>query len=97
MSAAKHTPGPWVLADRNKKGFAARIISGDPNSGIVADAYGGGEMAQVDANAKLIAAAPELADAVEMLLKRIAGDCTREEADAAPDNARSALRKAGRL
>lgn len=67
MSAAKHTPGPWTLADRNKKGFAARIVSAEPNR-IVADVYGGGEMGVVDANAKLIIAAPDHASLLAALV-----------------------------
>jgi hypothetical protein len=58
MSEAKYTPGPWqwyhpIGAEHNKQRFVSR-----PGHLAHADVYG-------EANARLIAAAPELLEALE--------------------------------
>ena len=68
MSASEHTPGPWrhegygligcILEDRKEWACVARVLANDP------DAQAG----EVQANARLIAAAPELLLAVEAAL-----------------------------
>ena len=56
MKTTKHTPGPWVV------GNVGEVVAG----GItLADVYGDEE--QADADAYLIAAAPDLLEACEML------------------------------
>jgi hypothetical protein len=55
MSAAKHTPGPWETG--------GRIVVGDGM--VVADCGEGAE-----SNARLIAAAPELLDALSAIVAR---------------------------
>ena len=70
MNTAKHTPGPWIVRD-----FDGSIGTVETNSGIaVAQAQGIYPMTPQnhyirEANARLIAAAPELLEALE----RIAG------------------------
>lgn len=70
MTDAKHTPGPWFLSGSMTKyvearignGFLQEVASVGPT---VADAgYGDQQMA----NARLIAAAPELLEALQELL-----------------------------
>ena len=66
MSAGTHTPGPWrvgpvddtVVTDADGKEVAA--IDGDYNSPD--------EWPRMEANARLIAAAPELLDALKRLI-----------------------------
>lgn len=64
--SAQHTPGPWVL-----KQFGGPQISG-PNGYAVATMWGAlsvRELAGQDAaNARLIAAAPDLLEALEMMV-----------------------------
>ena len=71
MSETKHTPGPWVADDN--EGFSMwKIYSrmSPSGSGVqgsrVADVIG--DSAEADANAALIAAAPELLEALRLLL-----------------------------
>ena len=57
---SKHTPGPWSVGGPTEYAYQLRI---DPSIGVV---YGGGE--EVQANAHLIAAAPELLEALDYAL-----------------------------
>jgi hypothetical protein len=82
MSAPKHTPGPWVAIDDYEVSvdaesnigneIAAWWVVGNPDvgNGEVAAIlhFYGSEEAQADANARLIAAAPELLAAAKELL-----------------------------
>lgn len=73
-SKVKHTPGPWVvegLVESNGVG-AFRIVSPD-NTHAVADVY---EIEGREANARLIAAAPEMLEALinaRSLLETVGG------------------------
>jgi hypothetical protein len=67
-----HTPGPWTtehpfnlnLTDRSKRG----VYSGDKkNWSMIAEINGGGGL-PIEANARLIAAAPELLEACKSAL-----------------------------
>jgi ketosteroid isomerase-like protein len=66
MSA--HTPGPWTVADNNEVHCDAKTIAmvADLNWGQYRDAEDNGE-AEFEANARLIAAAPELLEALKAL------------------------------
>ena len=74
MTQDKHTPGPWVVAkDRNK---VRRIFAGDSGPQVATASIFANWMpversaeahAVADANARLIAAAPELLEALVML------------------------------
>lgn len=94
----KHTQGPWVTSAVNRNEVlacgtgAARVAKCldefDDNPG--GPKYGSGE---VEANASLIAAAPDLLDALTDLV----GGCGKEGdlfSSAAMDKARSAIEKA---
>ena len=73
----KHTPGPWVADDN--EGFSMwKIYSRMSPSGswvqgpCVAKVIG--DSAEADANARLIAAAPELLEALEKALDALGGN-----------------------
>jgi hypothetical protein len=59
--SAKHTPGPWTVDNCNAGAY--RFIKREGE--CVGYAYG--SSAQSEANAKLIAAAPEMAQALRMI------------------------------
>lgn len=65
---AKHTPGPWIYTNWGKDGDEANIRAKDGENtlhiGVVS-------FRNVDANARLIAAAPELLEALESILKTL--------------------------
>jgi hypothetical protein len=66
----KHTQGEWELSQKAGTNDLCRIK--DDRGGIIADAYWLGEgrgKDEAEANAKLIAAAPELLEALKNLLK----------------------------
>ena len=54
---SKHTPGPWSVGGPTEYAFQLSI---EPSIGVV---FGGGE--EVQANARLIAAAPEMLEALD--------------------------------
>jgi hypothetical protein len=71
MSKAKHTPGPWQI-------HGSHIYGPDPQRELVAQAHGTGEGAwsamagsRMCANRNLIAAAPELLEALMKLSDRV--------------------------
>ena len=67
MSQAKHTPGPWVATSK-------AIVSGRTNIMHRPKWWHEGLLeAEDNANARLIAAAPELLDALCTLLNRLDG------------------------
>ena len=87
MIQATHTPGPWTALDR---GYKSHVTDADMNWG--AEIIGPGHAA----NARLIAAAPELLAVLEQCLPII--DAHRRaalgEGDIAAMNARAAIAKA---
>jgi hypothetical protein len=76
MSAAKHTPGPWVIQDNAAAGIHIYSNGGAFGGGLhvarVSNSAGIGYAGQ-EANARLIASAPdmarELADALDLLVR----------------------------
>jgi len=65
----KYTPGPWVIV--GQPGYSAPIIRNDtrPSRDIAKILYdGGSEDKEVDANAKLIARAPDLLELAKWAL-----------------------------
>ena len=60
---AKHTPGPWYLLEKEMFGFSIRANT-PRGSEIIAETGG----FDSDANAHLIAAAPELLEALKMVI-----------------------------
>ena len=92
----KHTPGPWTLHELD----STRILGKD---GAVANAYAPSHLVtEADANARLIAAAPELLEALGALGVIGSGYCfcshdrDPDKADHQPEcrDARAALAKA---
>lgn len=81
--ATKHTPGPWE-AQPPRLGAAITIYAGDTpiattasnTSPLTMEMHRRGE---IKANARLIAAAPELLEALQMALVYIDGEGTPEQ------------------
>ena len=73
MNHSKHSPGPWIV-DRHADNEEL-VVRSDPDWGIVAncqtDSYSLSEqenlMAEIQANARLIAAAPEMLEALQWI------------------------------
>lgn len=69
--AASHTPGPWATYCENRpiRGSCVRAVHTIEGQSKypVANVYGAGP--ENNANARLIAAAPEMLDILEMLIK----------------------------
>jgi len=72
---SKHTPGPWSYRDVTAEGTKvyAKIVSGKTGVGF-AGAYKILPRAEADANARLIAAAPDLLAALQKIPARYLGD-----------------------
>lgn len=68
---AKHTPGPWRMSGREVVGLKEKIICEVPSYGILRGKVD-------DANARLIAAAPDLLAACKMAAGIIARLATGE-------------------
>lgn len=93
-----HTPGPWRYAESRHEFYVSAGVGDDPIDTIAGDIYG-------EANARLIAAAPELLEALKRLT--FAAECrdntsgdpirliqVKSELIAASDQAREAIEKA---
>ena len=105
---SKHTPGPWsVGATRHYKcsgGAEVAIHYGPAESmgNCIAHAYGHGPSGDAEADARLIAAAPELLEALRGMMDAYADLCddvtpsyqTYERRKARVDAARVAIAKA---
>ncbi len=84
---AKHTPGPWRAEEREVVTYL-----GHPIAEVLDTAEGlEGSDAEADANARLIAAAPDLVAALEMIL---AGVDSGQLMQQSIDQARAAVVKA---
>ena len=70
MSESKHTPGPWLLAERTVYALNDKGIN--LFSALVQDAHA--PAYELEANVRLIAVAPELLEFVEEWLRRQGGD-----------------------
>lgn len=85
MSANKHTPGPWLRDDRSGLGCDVRAASGRKVAlcwGLAsnnATNYRADYRAECDANAHLIAAAPELLEVAQLILAEDLLDFLPEE------------------
>lgn len=72
MSESKHTPGPWRLGEEDNRNCMIPVLCGDEEEPYAVaevshyDDFPPGE--QGSENAKLIAAAPELLEALEALV-----------------------------
>ncbi|WP_162957263.1 hypothetical protein [Pseudomonas aeruginosa] len=90
MSKQSHTPGPWVSRNNmvfgGKKCICSNVNSASPTPQNIAE-----DVAMSIANARLIAAAPELLEALQVCIEQITALCS---ADDVPDQARAAIAKA---
>ncbi|MBG4138622.1 hypothetical protein I4929_23835 [Pseudomonas aeruginosa] len=90
MSEKSHTPGPWVSRNNmvfgGKKCICSNVNAASPNPQNIAE-----DVAMSIANARLIAAAPELLEALQVCIEQITALCS---ADDVPDQARAAIAKA---
>ena len=77
MSNTKHTPGPWAVAAENFIKHAAFVFADTEEEKIICKMCFGGasasepELKEARANAKLIAAAPEMLEALKEVSKLI--------------------------
>lgn len=86
---SKHTPGPWRFTSRPHDGNYMRIhCSSDPNEGDNLRGYCG------EANARLIAAAPDLLEACKAMLACCYDLERNDETIAAVETTRAAIAKA---
>jgi len=99
---AKHTPGPW-FADEPHSGDADRAVYSltavNKSRHYVARVYGGGPLAprdpEMDANARLIAAAPDMLRALERLVwLNTSQGVSDYDYDTAMENANAAIARA---
>jgi hypothetical protein len=67
---ATHTPGPWVAGDWNA--HTLQIPIDDAYGIAIARAWGGND--EATANARLISAAPDLLEALELCIERVEVD-----------------------
>lgn len=103
MTAPKWTPGPWVVdADDRDYGACVRT-SAEPCVSVAwcgpasaVSAFGSYSvlLEEVHANARLIAAAPDLAEALEAVIADITADNDTWAPDSSVELARAALAKA---
>lgn len=96
---AKHTPGPWFVDLDIRPGMEwnNHIVARDGDLRICFMAHGGeyeDKQAEAEANARLIAAAPELLAALELLVKDVGDYEAWQRPCHALDVAREAITKA---
>ena len=92
---SNHTPGPWEIEEHYHFGY--RWISGPGHSQLAQVVWcmeDEDRSPECEANAHLIAAAPELLDALCYLLEASSGQGPHEQWLAAMDQARAAIAKA---
>lgn len=88
MAESKHTPKPWHAARMNSTtinvvphrihGFRAMLVGGSDGQ-VVAHTFGK-TAEETEANARLIAAAPDLLDAIKPLLSFLESELEGDEA-----------------
>ncbi|MCO2196616.1 hypothetical protein FA389_08020 [Pseudomonas aeruginosa] len=87
---SKHTPGPWC-----QDKWGSLMTEGGQDvllRGITTISAGSDErIAEAEANTRLISAAPELLEALQVCIQQITALCS---ADDVPDQARAAIAKA---
>lgn len=90
---SKHTPGPWYVDTQAKRADYIRAVGDElPGTCAVAQMCSRGGWSESNANARLIAAAPDLLEALELCLHavKLAG----WEGDYSAQKARAAIAKA---
>jgi hypothetical protein len=95
-----HTPGPWAIdtAERGQSGTRFRSVyrAGNVHAEICR-VYGGMRDQHMDADARLIAAAPDLLAACKSMLAHMESWRVAETSDGDMARSRAALAKAGAL
>lgn len=84
MSAAQHTPGPWVASFTHLSEVRAT------NGAVIAKCQKLNGLVTLQANARLIAAAPEMLEALEMV-RDADDDCKRDGLPTIPLAARAKI------
>lgn len=92
MNAHSHTPGPWVVADANGPIEGGTCVQSLHDTYMVASCAHYYPRGTVQANARLIAAAPDLLDALTALLAKV--HCGTALECSLCDAARAAITKA---
>jgi hypothetical protein len=83
MTTAKHTPGPWLVAREDARRFRVTNEAGDLPSND-----------ESILNARLIAASPELLEALQRALDELVGGREAKDRDGAIQQSRAAIAKA---
>jgi hypothetical protein len=98
MSAAKHTPGPWEVEDITSQGAMVyrriKTSKDEPVGSVSAYKLSKKRDAEAEANARLIAAAPELLEALEMMIADFGDYPASKRPCLAFDLARAAIARA---
>ena len=91
-----HTPGPWRVGSNSGAVISDRSIEHGPNGCDCVDYYGGHLIAESIApcNRNLIAAAPELLDALRVVVGQLEGHELNNGDVSAINNAYAAIAKA---
>lgn len=86
MSTAKHTPGPWFVPTPSQDAFGDYVIQSGSNGGygVIATTNPKG-IEHPEANARLIAAAPDLLAACKAAYEVIHQDALTDPADKSPE------------
>ena len=85
----KHTAAPWLIGEnRYDYDLIIRSANNDPVCSVI---YAGYSKAEAKANARLIAAAPELLEELKNVMDRLVD---KNETDDSAINARAAIAKA---
>jgi hypothetical protein len=98
----QHTPGPWAVRDHWADEGAFEVYptrGGEPKIGqwsALAEVpeYGPNDAPEAEANARLIAAAPDLLEALELMLENLDAMYVVSPASSAHKKARAAIAKA---
>jgi len=83
-AAAKHTPGPWQIAEAVQSRYTptnmrrVRAVDEGHDHGAVCEVYGVRDDSVAAANARLIAAAPELLAALVNIERNCGGSVTEQ-------------------
>lgn len=96
LAVSAHTPGKWAIDRRRRaRGYAVAIFSGDRAICDVPDQNGDpGNDPESDANARLIAAAPDLLEALERAERALANTREHNPHDLGPSDTLIAVRAA---
>ena len=86
MSAHKHTPGKW----ENPKHDRFRVL--DKHGNVICECFGEGD--ELTSNTRLIAAAPELLDALETIVAKCDEETTFYSTEDIINKARAAIARA---